>query len=308
MNMRQALIETKNALVRPYYYMRMWEPVWRLLNRDAIRRIERHPATVSELQSSLITKLTRDGIVVTHLDALFPNGGYLERFQSIARDCESRAVTNKKKTFLTQLYEYYRVIDLQDPFVRFALSQEVLDVVNGYIGMWAKLYYYTLGVTNPVAAGEVPRQSQRWHRDPEDRRMCKVFVYLNDVDETAGPFMYVRGSTRGNRWGHLFKQRPPHGYYPAEGDVEAKVSSEDILACTGRAGTVIFADTSGLHKGGYATEKPRVMSTTGFVTQASPRGVFYRRGEEFLRHYSTYNPAAQFALENKKIAGRRWQY
>ena len=32
---------------------------------------------------------------------------------------------------------------------------------------------------------------RRWHIDHEDRRMLKVFVYLNDVDIDTGPFEYL---------------------------------------------------------------------------------------------------------------------
>ena len=66
--------------------------------------------------------------------------------------------------------------------------------------------------------------SQRWHRDPEDRKLCKVFIYLNDVDENAGHFTYVKGSHYLGKWGKLFPQKPPKGFYPPSGAVENIVS------------------------------------------------------------------------------------
>jgi hypothetical protein len=43
----------------------------------------------------------------------------------------------------------------------------------------------------------VPGQSsalQMFHRDSEDWRYLKVLVYLTDVDEDAGPHVYLHGS------------------------------------------------------------------------------------------------------------------
>ena len=47
--------------------------------------------------------------------------------------------------------------------------------------------------------------SQRWHRDPDDDHIVKMFIYLSDVAEEAGPFEYVRDSAAGGRYGDLFR-------------------------------------------------------------------------------------------------------
>ena len=39
------------------------------------------------------------------------------------------------------------------------------------------------------------------------------------------------------------------------------VPKNDIRVCTGRAGTVVFCDTTTLHRGGYATKSERTMFT-----------------------------------------------
>lgn len=308
MSLKQILIDVKNIVVRPYYQVRMWEPVWNRLNQVARKRFIAENQPMSQAQQTLIDTIRRDGFAITHLEDLFPGKNVLGEMREVVARLEASAPQDHKKPFLTTLYDVYRQIDLGDPFVRFALSDEVRTIVNAYLGMWAKFYYYTLKITRPVGFDVAPRDSQRWHRDPEDRKMCKVFVYLSDVDETAGPFMYARGSTRGNVYGKLFKQKPPHGYYPPDGAVEAAIKAEDIQACTGRAGTVIFADTSGLHKGGYATAKSRTMSTSGFMSSASSRGVFYTRGEDFQEKATRLSEAARFALDHKNVANRKWKY
>jgi len=308
MSVKQTLIDLKNATVRPYYVARNWKPVWKALNAESRQLLEQSKPMRSQAQETVIRELAENGIAITHIDDLFPGQNILVEMQQKATQLEAVAIPNQKKTFLTQLTQLYSVLDITDPFVRFGLSKEVLSCVSGYLEMWPKLYYYTLGITNPVAQGEVPRQSQRWHRDPEDRKMCKVLIYLNDVDESSGPFMYVKRSTYGNTWGNFFPQKPPHGNYPPEGELEKIISANDIRICTGRAGTIVFADTSGLHKGGYATEKRRIMSTTGFVSKACTRGVFFTRPENFEQASQALDPMTKYALKNTKIANRNWKY
>lgn len=92
---------------------------------------------------------------------------------------------------------------------------------------------------------------------------------MTDVDEDAGPFTYVPFSTYGKKYGYLFPQRVPSGSYPASYDFEKAVSPNGIQVCTGKKGTIIFCDTSGLHCGGYARSRERIMFTAGWRSCAS---------------------------------------
>ena len=130
-------------------------------------------------------------------------------------------------------------------------------------------------------AGAAPIDSQRWHRDPEDKIVVKMFLYLNDVDEKTGPFMYVRGSHHLGKYKNLFPTAPPAGSYPPLGSVEEKISKGDINIKTGRAGTIIFCETSGLHKGGYATEKERLMFTAIYASKVATSPKVYKFPENF---------------------------
>ena len=75
---------------------------------------------------------------------------------------------------------------------RFALQAPIVDVANAYFNMFTRVSYFNIWHTfsTPVHA----RATQLWHRDPEDRYILKVFLYLSDVDDGAGPFTYAAGS------------------------------------------------------------------------------------------------------------------
>lgn len=68
------------------------------------------------------------------------------------------------------------------------LQDHVLAIVENYLGVPAR--YYGPDVRREVA-DHTTSGVRQWHRDIEDRRMVKILVWLNDVDEEGGPFAYV---------------------------------------------------------------------------------------------------------------------
>jgi len=117
---------------------------------------------------------------------------------------------------------------LSDPWLRIAASETVLGVVNGYAGRPARLTYVDNWYTVPYPLATERVASQRWHRDPEDDHIVKMFIYFSDVDEEAGPFEYVRQSAAGSKYGDLFAWGEGHRY-PSGEELEAAVDPDDRL-------------------------------------------------------------------------------
>jgi hypothetical protein len=153
-----------------------------------------------------------------------------------------------------------------DKFLEFTLSEPITRIVCSYLGMFCKVVDIDLWGNVPTPVAKI--YSQRWHRDPEDRRLVKVFLYLRDVDARTGPFCYIPGSHNGGPYGRVFPQKVPDSVYPADGEVEQRFSENQMLTCTGKAGTLIFCDTSGLHRGGHATDRLRLLLTSAYTTHA----------------------------------------
>jgi hypothetical protein len=167
-----------------------------------------------------------------------------------------------------------------DPLIRFGACDAILNVVNAYRGRQTKLADLDTWFTVPFPAADERVASQRWHRDPEDQHVVKVFVYFTDVDDGAGPFQYVKGSPEGGRYGHLWSwsramsSRVPWArrrLYPSEKRVEKRIPASDVATVTAPAGTVIICDTSGLHRGGFAKERPRILSYHTYVSPDAGR-------------------------------------
>lgn len=295
----------RRAFFYPYYAIGTSDAVWlRLMNRESRELFMRHPLTPGPVQARIISDLKASGIAVSHLDELFPGRALLGALQDHAGNALAAAKVGRKKGFLRYAWRDSAdtiLLDLADPLVRLAIEPNVLGVVNAYMGMWAKLDFFSLAATVPVQDGTDPAGSQRWHRDPGDRRIVKLFLYLTDVtDSGAGPFCYVQNSHGGGRWRGVHPPRPDDGYYPPAGDIERAIPPPDIQSCFGRAGTIIFCDTTGLHRGGYSTTKERIMFTAAYSAKWSlTHPIKYRFPERFAAELENLSLLQRHAIDNR---------
>lgn len=75
-------------------------------------------------------------------------------------------------------------------FVKIALHPKILAVVTQYLGQVPYLAEISLVVSEGINDGQW-KASQLWHRDHNDKNMCKLFIYLTDVDVDTGPFTLI---------------------------------------------------------------------------------------------------------------------
>jgi hypothetical protein len=264
---------------------------------------------LSEAQRRALDDLRADGIAVVPFSDLFDESTWQRLADDIAAfagETETRVpellARDDDKSYLARRFVLRRTgetkerkwkFGLDDPWLALGLSPGLLAIVNAYRGDRTKLIdldnWYT--IPDPSTTGRI--ESQRWHRDPWDNHIVKVFTYFTDVDEDAGPFEYLKGSPAGGRYGHLWPWEAA-GVYPPQDELEAAVAAEDKLTVTGPAGTVIFCDTSGFHRGGWARLNPRVLSYYTFVSEASTKSPRFRvrwpEGDAGL------SPDAEFAI------------
>jgi ectoine hydroxylase-related dioxygenase (phytanoyl-CoA dioxygenase family) len=186
-----------------------------------------------------------------------------------------------------------------DPWLQLGISDRVLDVVNSYFGLWSKLTYVDLWYTPPAAPGVERVSSQRWHRDYNDERLVKVFIYLRDVDEDTGPLEFVPGSSIGGEYAKEWPWRPvSNDLYPPQDEFDERIPKSAQMALTGPEGSMIFCNTSGFHRGGYATgDRPRVMAVYNYSSPASLAALTLRNFEPDVPRDGLSEQAA-FALSD----------
>jgi hypothetical protein len=107
--------------------------------------------------------------------------------------------------------------------------------------------------------------------------MLKFFFYLSDVDENAGPHVFVRGSHSRRRLKHQLTLLVGH---PSEEIVEF-YGQDSVTTLTGKAGFGFVEDPFGFHMGTVAKQSPRLMMEVGFGVSRPSRRRFH--GEPVIR-------------------------
>lgn len=141
------------------------------------------------------------------------------------------------------------------------LSQNpVFTEMQDHILAEARAFYGSDRIEHFVMAGDISWRSDGlgsgsgWHRDSAYRHQFKVIIYLTDASVEEGPFEFIKGShtapsaMRSVR--HLNKPLAQDRFTDEE--VRELIGAGIIGApetCIGKAGTMIFADTRGLHRG-----------------------------------------------------------
>jgi hypothetical protein len=190
-----------------------------------------------------------------------------DRFRRFFRDQDQA----KLDDYILKMNPESSVMTSDDPLIRIGLSAPVLNVVSGYMKLLPKLIYADAWYSIPVDVGK-RIGSQLWHRDPEDRQMVKVYLYFSDIDADAGAMEYILGTSNslgrpGLEIGHW--EAAGANLYPSPELVEKTFPAKLRFSCSGPPGTLLFCDTTGLHRGGISRSKPRVVATWTFVTPAS---------------------------------------
>jgi len=278
-------------------------------NRAARRRYAQERPALDPLQQGIVSKLREDGYATLPFAELIgePDAwSNLEREAArfvaateaeLAREREGGAGALRRrpgKEFLVRKYAYDVQLGLDDPWLRLGLSKRLLDIANTYLGMWTKLEYVDVWYTPPVDE-EDRRSSQRWHRDFNDRHLLKAFLYLSDVDDETGPFEYVPRTAPGNELDHLWPWRPLGDNYPPEDELVAKIADRAV-SFTAPRGTLIFCNTSGFHRGGFAKSKPRVLATITYSSPASLAALTERNYSLRTDGANGLDPAQRYAL------------
>lgn len=280
-----------------FYKIRNSWIVWFYFLNNAGRLLyQKTKPNLNNIQKRIIDEWNENGIAVTRVDELFPNEHLLGILSEYAEGLIDKAESKDKKKFLKFLFDLHPVLNFKNPYAKLALERRVLDIVNGYMGMCAVFRTMTLNITVPVGEEALPVDSQRWHRDPEDKIVCKMFLYLTDVDENSGPFIYALGTHHKGRWRKLFPTDPPAGSYPPAEEVEKIIPKDMVKVFTGSAGTIIFCETTGLHKGGYAKTKERLMYTSMYSSKKSMHPAAFLHQDGGLARLGDLDEVQKYAI------------
>ncbi|MBH8566388.1 2OG-Fe(II) oxygenase [Nostoc sp. CENA67] len=237
--------------------------VWQKIRRRVIKKINQIPfvqhqadiayqiavenhknylPTISQDDLKLVEKIKNEGVVITSLDDL----GILSSLQLIdsAKNLMVKMAANnsiEKNQFVIhatspQLMEHPQIF-------LWGLEQRLLNIVEHYIELPIAYHgaYFRRDIANKLEIG-----SRLWHIDPEDRKVLKIIVYLNDIGESEGPFQYIPQPLTAKVAQSL---KYTYGYIK-NSTMQKVISPTHYRSCIGNSGTVVFASTGNIfHRG-----------------------------------------------------------
>lgn len=239
-----------------YYVQRLATPYWlRATLSSMIARFlaVHHPSLVSnDAGRSGAERDLRSNGLVSLPSLVTPEWvdkvlAYLQGKDVVAR---GRTVPLDRVPSDVTIADYSLITVLSCPLILALINDpEVLSLAGAYLGCCPTLS--SVGLRWSFPSKSEASDVQRFHRDPDDWRFVKLFVYLTDVDENSGPHIYVQGSHRSD----LHMRARPYDL----SDIKQKYGQDSARMMLGQRGTAFMADTIGIHMGKPPTERPRLM-------------------------------------------------
>jgi len=218
--------------------------------RKAVQRALRwfvRTDTLSEDINVIVAAIRRQGYYVTDLwslERLGGGGGTETPFADALlteSDClyaQERQAGRGSKSYVSHINGAVLMGALAT--IRWPLDTAILAIARAYIGLPVR--YRGLAARIDHADGS-QLETRMWHLDGEDDRILKAIVYLNDIDESGGPFTLVPRD-------RLPENFPYGGARLADEQMDAIVPHHDQVTCVGKRGTVVLVDTCAIfHKG-----------------------------------------------------------
>jgi hypothetical protein len=136
---------------------------------------------------------------------------------------------------------HYRREDLvSNPDIMAAANDEgILKMVQEFLG--AKPTISNVTIWWSFGGRSKAEHAQLFHRDLDDYRFCKLFIYLTDVSSETGPHIFVKNSSNANK---LLKIRR----YTDE-EIKQAFGQENIIELSRPKGSAFLVNTYGFHKG-----------------------------------------------------------
>lgn len=198
--------------------------------------------TLPQGDQDIVNKLNHEGVVITSLAELEIIS--IPDILTAAKNLISKVPTNIS-AYKNEFVIHASSQDIMEyPEIFFwGLEERLLNIAENYIGL--PVAYNGVYLRRDLA-NNIEQGSRLWHIDIEDRKILKIIIYLNDVNEYTGPFQYLNQDFTSEIIKLL---KYTSGYIP---DIRLKefVSEKNYNSCTGSLGTVIFAGTGSIfHRG-----------------------------------------------------------
>ncbi len=220
----------------------------------ALRAYKSQLPTLAQNDFQIVETLEREGICITSLAALnlSNTSEFWKSAQNIVQDLRLHATSLQDPPH--EIHGTKDQLMEESDLFAWGLNQRLLEIVETYLGLPVAYDGVScfLSIPNGKEIG-----ARAWHRDREDRRMVKICVYLNDVDDEGGPFQCLKPELN-DLVCRSIQYRYKSIFQSEMAQFSGSVTGDAVTNGTGPAGTVIFVDTARFyHRGKPPTRSPR---------------------------------------------------
>lgn len=295
------------------------EYAFRWINRDYVRGLASSPPPPLNAAGERVARdLTANGLAFANFTEFFDEaflgkirdafGAYRDAFNAK----RGNGALKGKEVFLDTIHKAHTFVP-NDPVSQYLAAPAFAAISCRYMNMVPRYVGSSFWHTKPAPSDDRV-YSQMWHRDYNDRRLVKIFLYLNDVGDNNGFFEYMTGTHIHGPQGKSFDQIGPDGFraYPDQqaieklandagtlklSDVPKDKHSGDaapwhgkikVVQCQAPAGTLIFADTFGVHRGGYVKAGHRDMIMSTYSTHYNVHKPHFSVAKEFAAELTPF--------------------
>jgi hypothetical protein len=158
---------------------------------------------------------------------------------------------------------------LDSPYMRFALSEDVVGPISEYLGIVPILFNIDIWYAYGQPPEKGPKNASLWHFDGDDAKQVKVWIHLRDVPPESGP-LTILDASRSAQFAEEIEYDSSVEYRIPDHKVEAFASAEQLKQFAGPAGTIDFVDTSRCVHFGSRVEEGAPVRRVFFAKYVTP--------------------------------------
>lgn len=266
-----------------------------LLNHRYIKAYHTPNKKMRDTHQRIVHDLNINGIAFAKFSDFFSEDFYVilsDVFNKFQHEFQKNNSGRRKgkAEYLDTIYKAHS-FTLDDPVSDYLGATPFYEIASAYMEMIPRFIGSSFWHTRKMQSTN-RKYSQLWHRDYNDRLILKIFLYLSDVGPKEGCFEYITNTHNKGKHRLQYDKIGKDGYrsYPSIDSINEWVANlqvyninenylnhssnpplpwnntTSIIRCLAPKGTMIFADTFGLHRGGFVEEGYRNIIMTTYST------------------------------------------
>lgn len=265
--MKTIATQVRNKILKNLYEVSFIRDPAEFAYEAALEKHKSHLPVLSSTDWAIVETLETEGVAVTSLEQLsIPSTPQLLEAAKNLMPKIPKVISGDENEFVVhatseQMMQYPEIF-------LWGLEQRLLNIAENYLGLPVAYHgsYFRRDIAN-----QVEKKSRLWHMDSEDRKLFKVIIYLNDINDERGPFQYLPKYVTAKVADSL---KYKYGYI-SDKTMQQVISQSNYKSCTGPSGTIVIAGTASVfHRGKKPVDSDR-FSVFFDYTSRQPKFPFY---------------------------------